>query len=180
MVFGMIQRHSAELDIESTVGEGTTVRLIFAAVDAANAPAASLPGPRQAAPLNLLIVDDDPLITESLNEILVGEGNSVTIATGGQEGIDMFMLARQRHEPFDAVLTDLGMPYIDGRRVAAAVKAASPHTPVVLLTGWAQRLRTDNEIPPDVDRVLSKPPRLRELRALLSELAAAQRLSSEV
>jgi signal transduction histidine kinase/ActR/RegA family two-component response regulator/uncharacterized membrane protein affecting hemolysin expression len=180
MVFGMIQRHSAELEIESTLGEGTTVRLIFAAVDAANAPAASLPGPRQAAPLNLLVVDDDPLITESLNEILVGEGNSVTIATGGQEGIDMFTLARQRHEPFDAVITDLGMPYIDGRRVAAAVKAASPHTPVVLLTGWAQRLRTDNEVPPDVDRVLSKPPRLRELRALLSELADAQRASSEV
>lgn len=91
----------------------------------------------------------------------------------------MFMSARQRHQPFDAVITDLGMPYVDGRRVAAAVKAASPGTPVVLLTGWAQRLRTDNEIPPDVDRVLNKPPRLRELRALLSELAPAQRVRSE-
>jgi signal transduction histidine kinase/ActR/RegA family two-component response regulator/uncharacterized membrane protein affecting hemolysin expression len=180
MVFGMIQRHSAELEIESTVGVGTTVRLIFAAASAANEPAASLPGPRQAVPLKLLIVDDDPLITESLNEILVGEGNSVTIATGGQEGIDMFMSARQRHESFDAVITDLGMPYIDGRRVAAAVKAASPGTPVILLTGWAQRLRSDNEIPPAVDKVLNKPPRLRELRALLSELAPAQRVSSGV
>jgi signal transduction histidine kinase/ActR/RegA family two-component response regulator/uncharacterized membrane protein affecting hemolysin expression len=180
MVFGMIQRHSAELEIESTVGVGTTVRLIFAAARAANEPAASLPGPRQAVPLKLLIVDDDPLITESLNEILLGEGNSVTIATGGQEGIDMFMSARQRHESFDAVITDLGMPYVDGRRVAAAVKAASPGTPVILLTGWAQRLRSDNEIPPDVDKVLNKPPRLRELRALLSELAPAQRVSSGV
>lgn len=176
MVFGMVQRHSAELEIESTVCVGTTVRLIFSAAGTAEAPATSLPGPRQAVALNLLIVDDDPLITESLNEILVGEGNRVTIATGGQEGIDMFLSARERGEPFDAVITDLGMPYIDGRRVAAAVKAASPGTPVILLTGWAQRLRADNEIPRDVDRVLNKPPRLRELRALLSELALGQRV----
>lgn len=176
MVFGMVQRHSAELEIESTVGVGTSVRLIFSAAGTADAPATSLPGPRQAVALNLLIVDDDPLITESLNEILVGEGNRVTIAAGGQEGIDMFLSARQRQEPFDAVITDLGMPYIDGRRVAAAVKAASPGTPVILLTGWAQRLRADDEIPRDVDRVLNKPPRLRELRALLSELALNQRV----
>lgn len=176
MVFGMIQRHSAELEIESATGMGTTVRLMFSAAGPAGMPAASLPGARQAKALNLLIVDDDPLIIESLNEILMGEGNRVTIATGGQEGIDMFIAAQQRREPFHAVITDLGMPYIDGRRVAAAVKAASPDTPVILLTGWAQRLRADNEVPRAVDRVLNKPPKLRELRAVLSELALSGRL----
>jgi CheY-like chemotaxis protein len=69
------------------------------------------------------------------------------------------------------VITDLGMPYVDGRRVAAAVKSASPETPVVLLTGWGQRLTAENLIPPHVDRVLNKPPRLRELRTALAELA---------
>jgi signal transduction histidine kinase/ActR/RegA family two-component response regulator/uncharacterized membrane protein affecting hemolysin expression len=180
MVFGMVQRHSAELEIDSTVGAGTTVRLVFAAAATADAPAASLPGPRQAMSLSLLIVDDDPLIIESLSEILSGEGNRVTVAMGGQEGIDMFMSATQRHEPFDAVITDLGMPYVDGRRVAAAVKAVSPSTPVILLTGWAQRLRNDNEIPRDVDKVLNKPPRLRELRALLSDLAPDQHVRISV
>lgn len=180
MVFGMVQRHSAELEIESTVGVGTTVRLIFAAAGTAHGPAVSLPGPRQEVPLNLLIVDDDPLIIETLNEILTVEGNRVTIATGGQEGIDMFLSALHRDESFDAVITDLGMPYVDGRRVAAAVKAASPGTPVIMLTGWAQRLRADDEIPRDVDRVLAKPPRLRELRALLSELALGQRVRTHV
>ena len=62
------------------------------------------------------------------------------------------------------------MPYVDGRRVAAAVKAASPRTPVVLLTGWGQRLVAEGDIPPHVDRVLNKPPRLMELRAALAEL----------
>jgi len=62
------------------------------------------------------------------------------------------------------------MPHVDGRRVAAAIKAASPTTPVIMLTGWGQRLMDDHEMPQDVDRVLNKPPTLAELRKALSEL----------
>ncbi len=64
----------------------------------------------------------------------------------------------------------LGMPYLDGRRVAMAVKEASPATPVILLTGWGQRMVAEGGIPPHVDRVLAKPPRLRELREALALL----------
>jgi FixJ family two-component response regulator len=64
------------------------------------------------------------------------------------------------------------MPYVDGSKVASAVKEISQSTPVVLLTGWGQRLMAEHEVPPHVDRVLSKPPKLRELRAALVELAA--------
>jgi CheY-like chemotaxis protein len=64
------------------------------------------------------------------------------------------------------------MPYVDGRRVAAAVKAASPTTPVILLTGWGQRLIADGEVPAHVDRVLNKPPRLMDLRCALRDLSA--------
>jgi hypothetical protein len=39
-----------------------------------------------------------------------------------------------------------------------------------MLTGWGQRLIADNEIPPHVDRVFSKPPKLRDLRLALAEL----------
>ena len=65
------------------------------------------------------------------------------------------------------------MPYVDGRKVAAAIKASSARTPVIMLTGWGQRLIAENDIPPHVDRVLSKPPRLHELRAALAESARA-------
>ena len=56
------------------------------------------------------------------------------------------------------------MPYVDGRKVSSAIKSAAPATIVVLLTGWGQRLVADGDIPPHVDEVLSKPPKLRELR----------------
>jgi hypothetical protein len=47
-------------------------------------------------------------------------------------------------------------------------------TPVILFTGWGQRLVAERDIPPHVDRVLNKPPKLHDLRAALAELTAAQ------
>jgi CheY-like chemotaxis protein len=62
----------------------------------------------------------------------------------------------------DGHITDLGMPYVDGRTVSSSVKTAAPTAIVILLTGWGQRLVAEGDIPPHVDRVLSKPPKLRE------------------
>jgi signal transduction histidine kinase/ActR/RegA family two-component response regulator/HAMP domain-containing protein len=172
MVYGMARRHRAELEIDSTPGKGTTVRVLFpAAAQSVNETGKQLALGMPVQPLRILIVDDDPLIIESLRETLRGDGHRVTAAEGGQAGIDAFEAAQARGEPFELVITDLGMPYVDGRRVSATIKTASPSTPVVLLTGWGQRLTAENQIPPHVDRVLNKPPRLRELRAALAELA---------
>ena len=88
----------------------------------------------------------------------------------GQRGIDAFLAAQARSEPFAVVITDLGMPYVDGKAVAHAIKAACPETPVVLLTGWGHRILADNDTPANVDRVLGKPPKLAILRAVLAEL----------
>jgi DNA-binding response OmpR family regulator len=84
-------------------------------------------------------------------------------------------VARERQEPFEVVITDLGMPEMDGREVARGVKHAAPATPVILLTGWGQTLRQEGALPPYVDYLLSKPPRLGELRAALRAVARAAR-----
>jgi CheY-like chemotaxis protein len=60
---------------------------------------------------------------------------------------------------------------VDGRSVARAVKQSSPDTPVILLTGWGERLLAEGETPPHIDRVLGKPPRLRDVRKALADLA---------
>jgi hypothetical protein len=52
--------------------------------------------------------------------------------------------------------------------VAAAIKAASPATAVWMLTGWGQRLAATGDNPPNVDRVLGKPPNMREVSELLA------------
>jgi CheY-like chemotaxis protein len=63
------------------------------------------------------------------------------------------------------------MPHIDGRKVAAAIKTLSPNTPVVLLTGWGHRLLATRDVPEHVDRVLSKPPKVSDLRQVLRDLS---------
>jgi signal transduction histidine kinase/ActR/RegA family two-component response regulator len=171
MVYGMIQRHSAELDIDSAAGKGTTVRLIFPAyTSSAVSTTRVIKAPALGRRLRILLVDDDPMLIKSLQDTLQEDGHQITATHGGQAGIDAFAAAQKRGESLDVVITDLGMPYVDGRKVAALIKMLSPATPVILLTGWGQRLMAANDVPPHVDKLLSKPPRLGELRAALSEL----------
>ena len=169
MVFGMAQRHDAEMEIDSTPGAGSTVRLLFRIPGAETAGNGAAPAETRVLPsLRLLLVDDDPVLLNSLRNTLETDGHIIVAAYGGAEGIVAFHGALERGETFDAVITDLGMPYVDGRKVAAAVKQASAGTPVILLTGWGQRLVADNEKPVHVDQILAKPPKLREIRQVLA------------
>jgi CheY-like chemotaxis protein len=175
MVYGMVQRHSADIEIESVPGEGTTVRLSFGVPTIV----AGVPQPETVpivpARIRLLIVDDDPLVLKALCDTLTVAGHLVTTADGGQAGISRFKNAVGTVEAFAVVITDLGMPYVDGRQVAAGVKQASPTTPVIMLTGWGQRMADQAEVPAHVDRLLSKPPKLRELNAALAQVVQTAR-----
>jgi CheY-like chemotaxis protein/anti-sigma regulatory factor (Ser/Thr protein kinase) len=170
MVYGTVQRHNAEIQIDSAPGQGTTFRLVFPVplltpdeqIVISPAPALTR--------LRLLVMDDDPLIIKSLRDTLESDGHEVIAASGGQAGIDAFIEAQNSGKPFAVVITDLGMPYVDGRKVASAIKAVSPRTPVIMLTGWGERMAAEGDIPPHVDQVLSKPPKLRDLRAALFHL----------
>jgi PAS domain S-box-containing protein len=169
MVYGSMQRHGADIEIDSAVGKGTTVRLSFPVVESAPASApAKREAPQVPAPLRILVVDDDPMIVKTLHDTLTADGHKVTTANGGQAGIDAFLAAKRNGEVFPVVITDLGMPNVDGRKVSAAVKTASPSTLVLMLTGWGQRLVAEGDIPEHVDRVLNKPPKLRDLREALT------------
>jgi CheY-like chemotaxis protein/anti-sigma regulatory factor (Ser/Thr protein kinase) len=173
-VYGTVQRHNAEIYILSAPGRGTTVQLVFAAARENAVPKApprrhNLPSQR------ILVVDDDPLLLKSLRDTLATDGHAVTTATGGLAGLEAFSAAREAEMPFDLVITDLGMPYVDGRQVASGIKELSPSTPVILLTGWGQRLMDDGELPAHVDRVLNKPPKLSELREVLAAVTESAR-----
>jgi signal transduction histidine kinase/ActR/RegA family two-component response regulator len=167
MVYGVIRRHGAEIEIESAVGKGTTIRLRFA-VSGTGAELADAGTSIASRPSRILIVDDDPSVLTMLRMVLETDDHEVIAAEGGQAGIDAFKIAHANGKPFLVVFTDLGMPYIDGKQVASAIKAASPATPVILLTGWGEQAIADEENAPRVDHIMAKPPKLRELRAVLA------------
>jgi PAS domain S-box-containing protein len=173
MVYGMVERHGGELQIESQPDLGTTMRLIFRIASTGSGTAAdTLTQLRPAQPSRILAIDDDPIILKSLREILEQDGHSVAIAGGGESGIGAFRAASASGEPFEVVITDLGMPHVDGRAVAAEIKSRAPDVRVIMLTGWGHRLLADKDLPPHVDRVLGKPPSLAALRAALAEVTS--------
>jgi len=171
MVYGAMRRHDAAIEIDSAPGRGTTFRLCFPLpaepVELAP-PAAS--GPAAAKRLRVLVVDDDRVLLDSIAETLEYDGHQIVTANGGQRGIDEFLAGQRAGRPFAVVITDLGMPEVDGLRVAAAVKSVSPGTPVFLLTGWGQGMAEEGRAPENVDRMLTKPPKLRELREALASV----------
>ncbi len=170
MVYGMIERHSAHIDILTEVGKGTTMRMSFL-VPTTVSPVVRTPA-AETVPTHrrILVVDDDPMVLKSLRDILEIDGHSVLSADGGQAGINAFNEAHERGDTFAVVITDLGMPYVDGRKLASSIKQVSPVTPIIMLTGWGQRLVDDGDSPSHVDCVLSKPPKLSELREALRKI----------
>ena len=165
------RRHGGRLEVDSIPGRSTRVGVVLPATVAAAPPPVSewdgLPPVQPARPLRVLLIDDDPLLLRSVGEALTDAGHHVRAEPGGREGIDAFAAALGTPASFDVVITDLGMPHVDGRQVASAVKAASPATPVVMLTGWGRRMLEDRERPPGVDHLMSKPPRLAALEQVL-------------
>lgn len=169
VVYGVVQRHGGDIQIESELGRGTVVRLVFPL------PAEGAGSPRPQfeesgsldRPLHVLVIDDEPLLRELMREMLQRDGHQVEVADGGQAGLDAFHEALARGTPFDVVITDLGMPHVDGRAVAQAVKQVAPTTPVILMTGWGTRLKAEAPVPPTVDHILEKPPKFHEVRRAL-------------
>jgi two-component system, NtrC family, response regulator AtoC len=78
---------------------------------------------------HILVVDDDPALRYTLEAVLSDAGLQVTLAEGGQAGIDSF-----ERSGADVVLTDLAMPEVDGMKVLERIRALDPSVPIVMLT----------------------------------------------
>jgi len=172
MVYGVMERHGGQIEIESEPGNGTVLKLIFPIRRLAGAGPAADGTDEAPLPLNILCIDDEPLLRELLRELLEREGHRVSVADGGQSGVEEFRAAAGRSHPFDVVLTDLGMPYFDGRQVVKAIKEESPGTPIIMLTGWGTFMKEDGDMPEQVSGILTKPPRSNELREMLRRVGS--------
>jgi signal transduction histidine kinase/CheY-like chemotaxis protein len=166
MVYGIMERHGGSIQVASAPGQGTTVTLRFqVARTSTPVPDAAIPLPSGPA-RRILLIEDDPVVRRTLASLLRTGGHIVEEADGGPAG-----LTRLTEKPVDLVLTDLGMPELNGWEVARQVKARHPDLPVVLLTGWGEQLEDSGDIPAGlVDRVLGKPVRLEDLLTTIAEL----------
>ena len=162
----IVERHGGNLSIESEPGRGTVVRLRLHASRFQIIPPAEgvvePVHPEQAS--RILLVDDDPRLLTVLSDTLQACGHAVTTAVKGEDALQIFDPGQH-----DVVITDLGMPRMNGWEVAERVKSLSPDTPVFLLTGWGESVAA-HEGSQFVDRVVAKPVSAEALMEQLAEL----------
>jgi len=106
----------------------------------------------------ILVIDDDDRVRTLLRDILVFGGHQVIEASDGILGMQYLEQGK-----FDMVLTDLGMPVMNGWEVAKWVKRKTPQTPVGLITGWGINLEEEKIKESGVDLVIGKPFQVNEI-----------------
>jgi signal transduction histidine kinase/CheY-like chemotaxis protein len=169
MVYGMVQRQGGEIDIESSLGAGTCVRLKLPAGCANKSHNTAILVRRpdhRTTPLRVLYIDDEPLVRSVVGDSLRSFKHDVLVASSGETALKVFEAAVHSTKPFDAIITDLGMPSMNGMEFARAIKAQSPTTPIIMLSGWGAMTpgeRGDKTI----DAVLTKPVSLKDLNDAL-------------
>jgi PAS domain S-box-containing protein len=158
MVYGIVKRHDATIDIESELGKGTTFVIQFpkSLVQEKNVVASK--GITASCSLRVLVVDDEPAVCQIEAEFLRAAGHTVATASDGGEGLTEF-----RRKKYDVVVLDRSMPVMNGDQLASAIKQLDARTSVIMLTGFADMMKANNEKPVGVDVVLGKPVRLNNL-----------------
>jgi PAS domain S-box-containing protein len=168
--YGIMQRHRGEIRVQSRPGAGSTFTLRFPLRELASSKG-EMPSARN--PLTgrkVLYVDDEPRVREAVQAMLETFDLRVEVAADPYEA-----LRRIESAEFDFVVTDLGMPEMSGSQLAREIRRRRPGLPVGLLTGWAEQLQLEGNLPAEIAALSGKPPTLRSLSKLLASLASKAR-----
>jgi CheY-like chemotaxis protein len=171
MVLGFVEQSGGQFEIDSVVGEGTSVRLLMPAVRQPQVTERPVEVSRSARPVKLrrvLVVDDDQTVGTIIAEQLRELGATVQCVPSAAEAFNLLCSA---DEPFDLLLTDYAMPGINGLEVIAHARALRPGLPCVLMTGYADD--SAGASLPEAPYLLRKPVSVEDLEALLSGEVAA-------
>ena len=164
----IVEKHSGEISVESRIGHGTTIQFYLPAVERSSLrqAAAATESTRTQPALKVVLVDDDADVLAPLQRYLEDCGFDVFTAADGIEGLRL-AAATQPH----VVLTDIGMPGMDGLEMCRQLHQLQPRTPVVLMSGWASDVDREQARVNGAAEVVSKPFSVHKMRDLLLRVA---------
>jgi CheY-like chemotaxis protein len=107
----------------------------------------------------ILVVDDEPAVCDTIKMVLEHDGHKVQTANNGREAL---VLLEQRK--FDLVTTDFSMPGMKGDELATTIKQRLPNQPVLMISANGALAKSSDNLLPGADMVISKPFLLEDLR----------------
>jgi two-component system, cell cycle sensor histidine kinase and response regulator CckA len=169
MVHGIVKNHKGFIDVESTLGQGTTFTLYFPELkQIPEDRREEHPASAQRSGGTILIVDDEEMLRDMLHEYLVEMGYRVHKASNGLTALEVFGAHR---DEIDLVITDLGMPDMGGEELYRRMKKDLPSVRVIVSSGYLDGMTKDRLREIGILGILEKPYRLnaiqREIKKVL-------------
>ncbi len=168
-VYSIVRSHGGFATVYSELGNGTTFGIYLpASEDGAliHDGAATSDEVARGKGETILIVDDEPFILETAQDILEAHGYRVLTAENGRDGLELWL---DRRDAIDLVLTDVMMPVMDGLALIRAIRSDAPTLPILAASGMMGE-KADQVMSAGADRFLSKPFTVDRLTATLREL----------
>ncbi len=140
-VHGIVKNYEGEISVESRLGYGTTFIVYLPLIDVTVS--GDVNKGRQEIPKGnerILFVDDEPAVVNITQRMLEKYGYKVTSTTSSIEALDIF---RNNPGSFDLVITDMAMPDISGDALACKIMAIRPDMPVILCTGFSNKINEE-------------------------------------
>jgi len=172
----IIKDHQGAMTAESAIGEGTTIHVDLPLLEDPGAQAGGGMGMAQSAtptgPMRLLVVDDESILVDLLVEFLRSTGHRVDDARNGQKALELATA-----NDYDAILTDLKMPGLDGQGLYERLCRLKPHMArrFIFSTGDLANPRTQTFFQTAGCPYLSKPFKLEAVLALLEQVSRSTR-----
>jgi two-component system, cell cycle sensor histidine kinase and response regulator CckA len=176
---GILKAHKVFFQVESEPGRGTSFLFDFLLADVPVAKARlAVPEPEAGLSVggHILLVDDEPVLRESVRMILESQGYSITEAGSGREAFDLLQPGRPR---FDLLLTDKAMPDMDGLELIRRTHALAPELPVILTSGLLGEAEENLCAHGMIHALLPKPVEMKHLLRMIFQLLAARQTPDE-
>ena len=172
-ILGIVRGHGGAIMVESKVGKGTTVRVLFPVWTGTSDLVASCSFPEPAAlPARregglVLAVDDEESVLRFCRRALERLGFKTVTAADGEEAVAIF---RQRADEFDWVFLDLTMPKMDGVAAFLELRRLRPDIPVVMCSGFDEQEATERLREHRLNGFVKKPYGIEDLRRVADGL----------
>lgn len=160
VVQGIVKRHEGAITVSSEPGGGTRFHVYFPRMKSASAKAADGEGkPLPRGTARILFVDDEEILVEMGRNMLELLGYEVSATTSSVEALELF---RSRPDRFDLVVSDFTMPHMTGADLAREIMGIRPDIPVILCTGFSERITEIKARDMGIRAFAMKPLRMRE------------------